>query len=103
MVDIPGVIYEYNGGTIFLLKNKQVSHRTKHIDVAAHFIREFCSPEKRTGKFRGTIEKIDTKENLSDICTKNTDVKCFEHHADDINNGSPKLRQKVFDIEEAHD
>ena len=103
MVDLPGIIYEDNRGTIFLVKNKQVSQRTKHIDVAAHFIREFCSPERGTGKVRGTIEKIDTKENPSDICTKNTDVKCFEYHADDINNGFPRLRQKVFDIKDAYD
>ena len=30
---IPGVIYEDNEGAIFLSKNKQVSQRTKHIDV----------------------------------------------------------------------
>ena len=85
MVELPGIIFEDNRGTIFLVKNKQVSQRTKHIDVAAHFIREFCSSEIGTGKVRGTIEKIDTKENPSDICTKNTDVKCFEYHAQDIN------------------
>ena len=75
MVELPGIFFEDNQGTIFLVKNKQVSQRTKHIDVAAHYIHEFCSPEKGTGKVRGTIEKIDTKENPSDICTKNMDVK----------------------------
>ena len=98
MVDLPGIIFEDNRGTIFLVKNKQVSQRTKHIDVAAHYIREFCSPERGTGKVRGTIEKIDTKENPSDICTKNTDVKCFEYHAEDINTGFSRLRQKACDI-----
>ena len=80
-----------------------MSQRTKHIDVAAHYIREFCSPERGTGKVRGTTEKIDTKENPSDICTKNTDVKCFEYHAEDINNGFSRLRQKAFDIEKAYE
>ena len=101
-VNLPGIIFEDNRGTIFLVKNKQVSQRTKHIDVAAHYIREFCAPERGTGKVRGTIKKIDTAENPADICTQNTDVKCFEYHADDIQNGFPRLRQKSFDIEKAY-
>ncbi len=52
---------------------------------------------------RGTIEKIDTAENPADICTKNTDVKCLEYHANDIQkNGFPRLRQKSFDVEKAY-
>ena len=36
----PAIIYEDNEGAIFLAKNQQVSMRTKHIDVRAHFIRD---------------------------------------------------------------
>ena len=79
MVELPGIIFEDNRGTIFLVKNKHVSQRT------THYIGKFCLLEKGTGKMRGTIEKFGTKENPSDICTKNTDVKCFEYHADNIN------------------
>ena len=40
---IPGILFEDNEGCAFLVKNKQVSSRTKHIDIAMHSIREFCS------------------------------------------------------------
>ena len=39
-VEIPGYIYGDNEASIFLAKNKQVSNRTKHIDIRQHFIRE---------------------------------------------------------------
>jgi len=35
-VNLPGIIFEDNRGTIFLVKNKQVSQRTKHLDVAPY-------------------------------------------------------------------
>ena len=38
LVDLPGVIGEDNQGVIFLANNKQVSQRTKHIDLKHHFI-----------------------------------------------------------------
>ena len=79
----------------FLVYNKQVSQRTKHIDVAAPFIQEFCSPD-RNGLTRGIITKIDMSENPADIFTKKTDVKTFQQHAEEIKNGFPLLRQKAF-------
>jgi hypothetical protein len=36
----PAIIYEDNLGAIFLVKNQQVSARTKHIDIRHHFMRE---------------------------------------------------------------
>jgi hypothetical protein len=36
----PAIIYEDNLGTIFLVKNQQVSVRTKHIDIRHHFMRD---------------------------------------------------------------
>jgi len=41
-VQTPGIMLEDNEGCEFLVKNKQVSSRTKHIDIATHSIREFC-------------------------------------------------------------
>ena len=38
----PGILGEDNEGCAFLVKHKQVSSRTKHIDIAMHSIREFC-------------------------------------------------------------
>ena len=93
--EYPRIIYEDNEGCIFLVYNKQVSQRTKHIDVAAHFIQKFCSPD-RNGVTRGIIIKIDMSENPADIFTKNTDVKTFQQHAEEIKNGFPLLQQKAF-------
>jgi hypothetical protein len=36
----PAIINEDNLGTIFLVKNQQVSSRTQHIDIRNHFMRD---------------------------------------------------------------
>jgi hypothetical protein len=41
LVDLPGMLFEDNAGAIFLAANKQVSKRTKQINLKHHFIREF--------------------------------------------------------------
>ena len=38
--DNPSVIYEDNQGAIELSKNPKFHSRTKHIDIAFHFVRE---------------------------------------------------------------
>ena len=38
---LPAAMFEDNSGAIFLSKNKQVSQRTKHIDLRYHFLRDF--------------------------------------------------------------
>ena len=39
-VKTPGILLEDNERCKFLVKNKQVDSRTKHIDIAMHSIRE---------------------------------------------------------------
>ena len=94
LVDLPGVIGEDNQGAIFLANNKQVSQRTKHIDLKHHFIREFI--EKTDGIKHGTIFKIDTKENTADIGTKNVEVTLFKKHKFELDNGMMDLRETLF-------
>ena len=94
-VELPGVLLEDNNGAIFLVKNKQVGMRTKHIDIQYHFVREFCN-ENSDGIVECHVEKIGTEENTSDICTKNTDVKTFKYHGKEIDEGFPNLKKKVF-------
>ena len=94
-VETPGILGEDNEGCEFLVKNKQVSSRTKHIDIAMHSIREFCS-ENDDGITRGTVMRVSSEENTSDICTKNVDVATFKYHEEEIDKGFPRLRQKVF-------
>ena len=55
-VKLPGILLEDNTGAIFLVKNKQVGMRTKHIDVQYHFVREFCNPDL-DGIVQGHVEK----------------------------------------------
>ena len=95
-IKTPGILLEDNEGCEFLVKNKQVSSRTKHIDIAMHSIREFCS-ENLEGITRGAVVRVDSEENTSDICTKNTDVATFKYHEEEIDSGFLRLRQKVFD------
>ena len=75
-----GVIYEDNLGAIYLVKNQQVSPRTKHIDVRHHFLRELQGP-------RLDIRFIKSANNSSDIMTKNTNKELFEKHSYVIRNG----------------
>jgi len=94
-VKLPGIIFEDNNGAKFLVRNKQVTMRTKHIDVRYHFVREFCNRNLDV-VVQGHVEKVLTDENTADICTKNTDVKTFEYHEKEIDEGFPILKKKVF-------
>ena len=77
----PSVIFEDNIGAIYLVKNKQVGQRTKHIDVRRHFIRSLADKKLLVVHF------TPSEENRADICTKNVSAKLFEQHAPHIYNG----------------
>ena len=94
LVDLPGMLFEDNAGAIFLAGNKQVSKRTKHIDLKHHFIREFT--EEKNGVQQGVIFKIGTELNTADIGTKNVDVKSFKRHTNELDAGMPMLRERVY-------
>ena len=84
----PAIIYEDNEGAIVLAKNQQVSMRTKHIDVRAHFIRDCI-------KNWIEIKKVMTNNNVSDIMTKNCDVTTFLKHIEKILEGKIECDQHV--------
>ncbi len=94
LVDLPCMMFEDNAGAIFLAGNRQVSKRTKHIDLKHHFIREFT--EERNGVQQGAIYKIHTDHNTADIGTKNLDVKAYMRHATELDLGMPNLRERVY-------
>ena len=81
-------------GQYFLAKNKQVRERTKHIDLKHHFIREFI--DDKDGTQQGEIFKIRTSDNTADVGTKNVEVQLFKKHEEEIDNGMPNLREKIF-------
>ena len=94
LAELPGLLFEDNSGAIFLAGNKQVSKRTKHIDLKHHFIREFT--EDRNGYQQGKIFKIETALNTADIGTKNVEKHLFIKHAHEIDNGMPMLRERIY-------
>ena len=74
-------------------KNKQVSQRTKHIDLRYHSLRDFT--EKKNGKCeQGILIKVDGESNYADLMTKNTDGTTFKYLGDDIDNGLKRMREQ---------
>jgi hypothetical protein len=48
----PAIIYEDNLGAIFLVKNQQVSSRTKHINIRHHFMRDWQAKKDLDVRFK---------------------------------------------------
>ena len=61
-------------GAMFLSYNAKTSPRTKHVDIKAHFVREYVD--------EGIIKivLVKSKNNDNDIWTKNTDKKTYTRH-----------------------
>ena len=78
----PALIYSDNMGAIFIVHNKQVSNRTKHIDIRHHFIRE----ARENGQVE--VEHVPGEDNASDVLTKNPSVSSFKINSSKILNGS---------------
>lgn len=78
----PGIIHEDNTGAMFLVKNRQISARTKHIDVRHHFIRDLWE----NGDIG--VEFVRSENNPADLLTKNLAEKEFDSHAKDVMNGT---------------
>ncbi len=45
------VVYRDNQGALYLVKNRQVSQRTKHINICQHFVRDLQRQKKVIGQF----------------------------------------------------
>jgi len=45
------VVYRDNQGVLYLIKNRQVSQRMKHIDIHQYFIRDLQRQKKVIGQF----------------------------------------------------
>ena len=79
-VRLPAIIYEDNLGAIYLVKNQQVSSRTKHIDIRHHYLRDLQGSKL-------DIRFVRSENNSSDIMTKNTPNELFQRHTGRIRNG----------------
>jgi hypothetical protein len=78
----PAIIYEDNLGTIFLVKNQQVSSRTKHIDIRHHFMRDL--QEKKDLDVRCKR----SENNSAAIMTKNMTRDVHNKHSKRIRKGT---------------
>jgi hypothetical protein len=78
----PAIIYEDNLGTIFLVKNQQVSSRTKHIDIRHHFMRDLQEKKDLDVRFKRS------ENNSADIMTKNTSRDVHDKHSTSIRSGN---------------
>ena len=70
--DLPISIYEDNQGAIELSKNPKFHNRTKHIDVAYHFVRERISSKEIS------VTYCLSSEMLADIMTKGLTTVSFQ-------------------------
>jgi hypothetical protein len=75
-VDLPITIRVDNVGAIYLANNYATSQRTKHIDIRAHFLREYIEDGVLKVVF------IRSEDNDADIFTKNTADELFHSHAE---------------------
>jgi len=72
--EVNAVVYGDNQGALFLVKNQQVSQRTKHIDIRNHFVRELQRKKQVMGLY------VRSEKNIADGATKNTPEKLFTEH-----------------------
>jgi hypothetical protein len=74
-VKLPIIVRVDNVGAIFLGNNFSVGQRTKHIDIRAHFVREYIEDDILKLVF------IRSEDNDADIFTKNTTEELFNKHS----------------------
>ena len=89
------MILEDNEGENFLSKNKQVSQRTKHIDLRYHFLREFTEKGQDTCG-QEMMMKVHGEENYADLLTKNKDQRTLEYLGEYIDEGLIRNRDEVY-------
>jgi hypothetical protein len=73
-IDYPVIVRVDNVGAIFLANNKTTNERTKHVDIRHHFVREYIED----GIIK--IVFVKSKDNDSDIFTKNLTGEGYERH-----------------------
>ena len=74
-MDYPITVHCDNVGAIFLAYNAKNSQRTKHVDIRAHYVRQYVED--------GIVKIIFVKseENTADAYTKNVSGVLYSRHA----------------------
>ena len=75
ILEFPIIIEVDNTGAIYIANNYTTGQRTKHIDIRAHFVREFIEDGVLKVVF------VRSEDNGADIYTKNTTEFLFEKHS----------------------
>ena len=94
LAELSTLLFEENSGSIFMVGNKQVIKRTKHVDLKHHFIRELT--ESIYGEQQGKMFKIESVKNTAEIGTKNVEKNLFIKNAEEIDNGMLMLRERIY-------
>ena len=74
-IDYPITICCDNVGAIFLASNAKNSQRTRHVDIRAHYVRQYV--EDGTVK----INFVKSEDNVADAYTKNVTGVLYKKHA----------------------
>jgi hypothetical protein len=93
----PAILFCDNTGALHLVRNAQVSQRTKHIDVRHCFVRELQASNELSTRF------IRGEDNASDLTTKNVSVGIHNQHSGHIRNGTLSQTWKREDVERRQD
>ena len=68
-------VFEDNQGAIKLATNRHASHRTKHIDVKRHLVRDASDARKVR------VAYVRSEDQHADLFTKPLDMQTFYKHA----------------------
>ena len=77
-VELPVIVRVDNNAAIFMSKNVTTTSRTKHVDVRTKFVREL----QQDGVI--SIVFVRSKDNISDILTKNLGSGLHNKHSDKL-------------------
>ena len=84
----PLKMYEDNQSAIFLAKNPQSSRKTKHIDVAYHYVRSLVEQ----GKIE--VAHVTSEDQRADTLTKSLGREVFEGHRNCILNRNDDVHRR---------
>ncbi len=74
-IEIPVKVWIDNVGAIFMTENRTSSNRTRHMDTRWWYVMDM---QDNDGLIK--VGFVRTKENVSDIGTKNVDTQTYEYH-----------------------
>jgi hypothetical protein len=93
----PATLFEDNTGAMFLMENKAVGARTKHIDIRWHHMREMMAGDNP----RLRVVFTRSEENFADVETKNVTEAIHTDLAERMKDG--RISKAIFDAVKRED